>query len=152
MDKKQTFETRLEKAETSEATGIAIPFDVEEVFGAKRVPVKVSINKIEHRSTIARMDGKYSVIVPKKIRDAAGVKAGDMITVEMEKDLAVRRVEIPAELTEALQKAGLRETFDKLSYTNQKEHANAVIEAKKEETKQKRIDKTIKNLLSQKSK
>ena len=51
MAEKQTFEVVLVKRETMEATGITIPFDVEKVFGAKRVPVKVSINGAEHRST-----------------------------------------------------------------------------------------------------
>ena len=51
MAEKQTFDVVLEKHENMEATGITIPFDVEKVFGAKRVPVKVWINGAEHRST-----------------------------------------------------------------------------------------------------
>lgn len=148
MTEKQTFETVLEKHESMEATGIYIPFDVEKVFGAKRVPVKVSINGVEHRSTIVRMGGRYIMAVPKVFRDAAKIKAGETITVEMEKDLEKRTVEIPQNLSKALQKNDLTEDFAKLSYTHQKEFVNAVNEAKKEETRVRRIEKTIEHLLS----
>jgi hypothetical protein len=43
MSEKQTFEVLLEKRENMETTYIEIPFDVEKVLGAKRVPVKISV-------------------------------------------------------------------------------------------------------------
>jgi bifunctional DNA-binding transcriptional regulator/antitoxin component of YhaV-PrlF toxin-antitoxin module len=146
MAEKQTFKTVLEKHDKSEATGITIPFDVEKVFGAKRVPVKVSVNGAEYRSTVVRMGGKYMMIVPKIFRDAAGIKAGDKITVIMERDTEKRTVEIPKDLSDAIRKAKLTDAFSKLSYTHQKEYVNAVNEAKKEETRNRRIEKTIEAL------
>lgn len=143
MADKQTFETVLEKHENMDATGITIPFDVEKIFGAKRVPVKVSINGTQHRSTIVRMSGKYVVGVPKVFREAAKVKAGEIVSVTIEKDTEKRTVEIPSDLAEALKEANLNETFAKMSYTHQKEYVNAVNEAKKEETRRRRIEKTI---------
>ena len=65
MTEKQTFKAVLQKQENSEATGIAIPFDVERVFGAKRVPVKVSINGADYRSAIHRMKGECLLVIPK---------------------------------------------------------------------------------------
>lgn len=143
MAEKQTFEVVLVKHETMEATGITIPFDVEKVFGAKRVPVKVSINGAEHRSTVVRMSGEYVMIVPKIFRDAAGVMAGDNIVVTMELDTEPRTVEMPAELAEALQKADLGTAWEKMSYTHKKEHVNAIAEAKRPETRVRRIAKAI---------
>lgn len=143
MAEKQIFDVLLEKDEKTEATAIAIPFDVEKVFGAKRVPVRAIVNGAEHRSTVVRMHGRYIMVVPKSFRDAANIKGGETITVEMEKDAAPRVVEIPEDLQEALQKADLTKAFGKLSYTHQKEHVNAVNEAKKEETRIRRIEKTI---------
>src|SRR6476620_1522220 len=105
MAEKQTFETVLEKHENMDATGITIPFDVEKVFGAKRVPVKVQINGAEHKSTIIRMSGRYMVGVPKVFREAANVKAGETITVTLVKDSEKRTVEIPRDLAEAMAKA-----------------------------------------------
>lgn len=151
MADKQTFETVLEKHENMDATGITIPFDVEKVFGAKRVPVRVSINGAEHRSTIVKMSGKYVVGVPKIFREAAKVKAGEVISVTIEKDTEKRSVEIPSDLVEALQEANLTETFAKMSYTHQKEYVKAVNDAKKEETRIRRIEKTI-EMLKAKSK
>ena len=143
MAEKQIFKVLLEKHENMEATGITIPFDVEKVFGAKRVPVKVWVNGVEHRSTIFRMGGKYMMAVPKIFRDAAGVKGGEMITVTMERDTEKRTVEVPKDLADALKKANLQDVFSKMSYTHQKEYVNAINEAKREETRIRRIEKTI---------
>jgi bifunctional DNA-binding transcriptional regulator/antitoxin component of YhaV-PrlF toxin-antitoxin module len=146
MAEKQTFEVLLEKHENMEATGITIPFDVEKVFGAKRVPVKVSINGAEYRSTIMKMSGKYMMAVPKVFREAANIKAGETITVSMEKDTEKRTVEIPKDLAEALQKAALTDAFAKMSFTHQKEYVRAIEDAKREETRINRIEKTIQML------
>src|SRR5215204_2762926 len=143
MDEKQTFETVLEKHEHIDATGITVPFDVEKIFGAKRVPVKAWINGAEYRGSVFRMGGKYMMAVPKAFRDAAGIKAGEKITVTIEKDTEKRTVEVPADLAEALKKNNLTEVFAKMSYTHQKEYVNAVREAKKEETRLRRIEKMI---------
>jgi hypothetical protein len=150
MAEKQTFDVVLEKHENMEATGITIPFDVKEVFGAMKVPVKVQINEAEYRTTIFRMGGKYMMAVPKVFRDAAGIKAGEKITVTLEKDTEKRTVEVPPDLAAALAKSRLSESFSKLSYTYQKEAVNSVSEAKREETRARRIEKTIEMLKEKK--
>lgn len=153
MSDKQTFNVVLEKHESMEATGITIPFDVEKVFGAKRVPVKVSINGVDHRSTVVTMGGKYCMIVPKVFREAAGVKAGDNIVVTMEHDLEERTIIPPDDLAEALRKnKAAQEAWSKLSYTHKKEHAAAIEEAKKPETRIRRIEKSIEMLTAGKRK
>lgn len=143
MAEKQTFNAVLEKHEGMEATGITIPFDVEKIFGKKRVPVRVWINGAEYRSTVFRMGGRFMMAVPKVLRDAAGIKAGETISVVMEKDLEKRTVELPEDLAEALKKEDLTEVFLKMSYTHQKEYVNAINEAKKAETRVRRIGKAI---------
>ena len=148
MAEKQTFETLLEKHENMDATGITIPFDVEKVFGAKRVPVRVSINGAEYRTTVMRMGGKYVMAVPKKFRNEAGINAGEMITVEMEKDSEKRSVEVPNDLAVEITKRDLQNVWESLSFTHQKEYALAVEEAKREETRQKRITKIVEQLIS----
>ena len=140
------FETVLEKHENMEATGITIPFDVEAVFGQKRVPVKVWINDAEYRTTVMPMGGRYMMAVPKVFRDAAGIKAGETITVTMEKDTEKRAVEVPQDLAAALESSGLSEVFSKMSFTHQKEYVNSINDAKREETRVRRIEKTIEML------
>ena len=141
MSEKITFETILDKHADMDATGITLPFDVEEIFGAKRVPVKVRINGAEHRSTIIRMGGKYVLGVPKVFRQATGIKAGEKISVELQKDLAERTVEIPDDLIKVLKENNLLDAFNKMSYTHRKEYVNSIVEAKKEETRIRRIEK-----------
>lgn len=72
MAAKQTFEAVLEKHPTMNATGITIPFDVEEVFGSKRVPVVATINKAKYRGSVVRMGGRYMLGIPKNSGCAPG--------------------------------------------------------------------------------
>ena len=144
MTDKQTFTVVLEKHPNMDATGITIPFDVEKEFGAKRVPVIVTINKVKHLSTIVRMGGKFMVGVPKVFREAAGVAAGDNIVVTIQRDNKPRTVDVPADLANLLSKdKKLTTAWEKLSYTHKKEHARAIEEAKRPETRAKRIATAI---------
>jgi bifunctional DNA-binding transcriptional regulator/antitoxin component of YhaV-PrlF toxin-antitoxin module len=143
MDDKITFETVLEKHENIEATGIFFPFDIEKTFGAKRVPVKVWINKAFYISTIVKMNGKYCMVVPKKVRDEAKIKATELINVTIQRDTDKRTIEIPADFAAALAKNNLLEVFKKMSFTHQKEYISSIIDAKKEETRLRRISKNI---------
>lgn len=150
MSEKQTFKVLLEKHEKMDAAGITIPFDVEKVFGARRVPVKVKINDAEYRTTIFRMKGKYMLVVPKHFREAANVKSGEIISVEMQRDTEKRTVEVPEDLAAALNKASLTDVFAKMSYTHQKEYVNAINEAKREETRVRRIEKAVEEISKKK--
>lgn len=60
-----------------------------------------------------------------------------------------RTVAIPQDLREALEAAGLLETFEKLAFTHRKEHVLAIQEAKRPETRANRIGKTIQLLMGQ---
>lgn len=152
MTEKQTFTVVLEKHEKLEATGITIPFDVEKVFGAKRVPVKVTINGTEYRGTVVRMGGKYMLGIPKVFREAAGIKAGDNIVITVEKDTDERIVTPPKDLAAALaENKDAGNAWEKLSYTHKKEHVRAIEEAKKPETRTRRIEKAIEMLLEKKT-
>src|SRR5262245_36306265 len=116
MAQKQTIEVILEKHPKLEATGITIPFDVEQVFGAKRVPVKATVNGAVYRGSIVRMGGKYMLGIPKAFRDEAGISAGESIIVTIEADESPRTVDVPADLGKSIKKAGLMSAWDKLSY------------------------------------
>ncbi len=143
MADKQTIEVVLEKHPKMEATGIAIPFDVEKVFGAKRVPVKATVNGAVYSGSIVRMGGRYMLGIPKAFRDEAGIAAGERITVTIEADTVPRTVEVPIDLAAALKKAGLSDAWEKLSFSHKKEHVRAIEEAKQEATRVKRIEKAV---------
>lgn len=143
MAEKQTFKTVLKKHEKLDATGIEIPFDVEAIFGAKRVAVKAAINGAEYRGSIVRMGGKYMLGIPKAFRETAGINAGDEITVSVEKDVEERPVAVPKDFAAALKKSRLENAWEGLSYTHRKEHVRAIEEAKHAETRLRRIEKAI---------
>ena len=150
MGEKQTFETVLIKHGKMEATGIEIPFDVEAVFGAKRVPVKAVINGAEYRGSIVRMGGKYLLGIPRAFRDEAGIAAGDNIVVTVERDADERIVLVPDDFAEVLVNRGLRDAFDGLSYSHRKEHVRAIEEAKAPETRARRIEKAVEMIAAKK--
>lgn len=144
MADKQTFETVLQKSPDSEATWIDLPFDIEKIWGAKRVKVKARINEAEYRGSAVRMGGDcYMLGIPKVYRDEACIKAGDHIEVTMERDDDERVVILPDDLASAIDNAGLRDSWGSISYSKQKLNASAVSETKGAELRQKKIDKIV---------
>ncbi|HEX9917796.1 MAG TPA: YdeI/OmpD-associated family protein [Pyrinomonadaceae bacterium] len=143
------FRVLLEKHETSEATGITIPFDVPATFGTRaRVPVRGTINNFPYRSSIVPMGGKFMMAVNKELRAGANAKSGDTVSVTMERDDEPRTITPPADLARALRAdKAAQAAWDKLSYTHQKEHARAVEDAKRPETRVRRIEKTVAQLI-----
>jgi Domain of unknown function (DUF1905)/Bacteriocin-protection, YdeI or OmpD-Associated len=121
-----------------------VPFDVKQEFGKARPPVKVSVNGHTYRSTVSVYGGKYYLPVRQERREAAGVKAGDIVKVTVALDTEVRTIKPPPELSAAFKKNGVaKERWEALSYTHKKEHANAILEAKKPETRSRRVEKTL---------
>jgi hypothetical protein len=142
------FRVLLEKHENSEATGITIPFDVEKTYGTRsRVPVRGTINGFPYRGTIFPLGGKYIFVVNRELRANAKVKGGEMISMEMERDDEPRIITPPPDLARALRaNRAAQAAWDKLSYTHKKEHARAVEDAKRPETRVRRIEKAIAQL------
>ena len=125
-----------------------VPFDVEEAFGSKKPKVKALIEGVPYRGTLVRMGTEcHLLLVLKSIREQAGKTFGDEVKVTVEADAEERVVAVPAELKRVFQsEKEARAVFEKLSYTHQKEYVVWITEAKKEETRQKRIAKTIEML------
>lgn len=137
----KSFKVRLGKG------FVELPFDVRKEFGKARPPVKISINSFTYRSTIAIYGGKYYVPVRKDRQEAAGVKPGDIVEVIILPDTEVRSVEPPPELATALAKNGpARTQWEKLSYTHQREHAEEILNAKRSETRARRVQRILEKL------
>ena len=126
-------------------TGIAIPFDVEKVFGTRgRVPVRGTINGFPFRSSLAPYGGKHYMAVNRQMREGAKAQPGDTVQMVIEKDDAVREVQVPADFQKALRKAPLAQAaWDKLSYTHRKEWVQEIEGAKRPETRERRLAKAI---------
>ncbi len=130
------------------ATFFTVPDEVVAALsGRKRVPVRVTVNGHAYRSTVAPMGGEFLLPLNRGNREAAGVAAGETVAVTVELDTEPRVVEPPPELAEALAEApDAAETFDGMSYTHQREYAEWVAEAKREETRQRRAAKAVEML------
>lgn len=144
----QRFSALVEKHESSEACAITIPFDVQEVFGARgRVAVRGTINGFPYRNSIFPMGGCHMMPVNRGMREGAGVKGGDTVSFTMERDTEARVVTPPADFARALKaNKDAQAAWDKLSYTHKKEYAKSIEEAKRPETRQRRIEKSIEML------
>ena len=126
-----------------------LPFDPEEAFGTTRARLKVTVNGHAYRSTVAVYAGRSYIPVRKANRDAAGVEVGDVVDVVLELDTEPRVVEVPAPLAKALEKnPRAKAAWAKLSYSHQKEHADAVASAKRPETVEARVKKAIEMIRS----
>jgi hypothetical protein len=127
------------------ATGIRIPNEIVEGLGAgKRPAVNVTINGYTYRSTVAVMGGDYMVGVNADNRVGAGVAGGDEVDVDIALDTAPREVSVPADLAAALDaEPAARRTFDALSNSNKSWHTLQVDGAKTDETRQRRIARSV---------
>ncbi len=124
---------------------VTVPFDVEAVFGAKRVPVRARIDGEPYRGTLVRMGSPdHILLVRKDIREKIGKQPGDTVDVVLDKDVSERTVDVPSDLAAVLSaEPDVRAFFDGLSFTNRKEYVNWITEAKRTETRQARIAKTL---------
>jgi hypothetical protein len=127
---------------------IPLTFDPKAVFGKVRAPVKVTLNGYTYRSTIAAMGGPPCIPLRKSNREAAGLEGGETINVRLELDTEPRVVKPPADLAKALKAASLWDRWQELSYTHQREHAEAVEDAKQPETRLRRIERAVQMIAS----
>jgi hypothetical protein len=132
---------------------IEVPFDPAAVFGKARVPVKVTVNGYTYRSTIAPMGGCALIPLRKSNREAAGLEGNETLTVKLELDTEKREVKPPSDLVKALKAAPPAwDRWRELSFTHQREYAEAIEEAKKTETRARRIASAVETLRTRKEK
>ena len=141
------FRTTIKQSDGN-ATGIVIPGEVMAALGAgKKPPVTLSVNGYAYRSTVATIDGNSMVGFSAAHRQASGLSGGDEVEVEIELDTAPREVTVPADFAAALDTApSARGTFDGLSYSNKSWHVLQIEGAKTEETRQRRIARSVEAL------
>ncbi|WP_433163712.1 YdeI/OmpD-associated family protein [Kribbella sp. CA-247076] len=138
------FTAELESTGKTTA-GFEVPAEVVETLGGGAHPkVKVTVQGYTFRTSIARMGGRYLLGVSAERRTEAGVSAGDVLEVDVELDTAPREVDVPEELAAALAAdAKAQEFWETLSYSKQQWHVLQVTSAKTDETRTRRIEKSI---------
>ena len=147
MSKKQTFTATIQNTGGGGAF-VEIPFDVEAVFGSKRPKIKALIEGVPYRGLLVRMGGPHHMlIILKGIREQIGKTFGDEIKVSVEEDVEERVITVPAELKRAFKEhLDAKAIFEKLSYTHKREYVTWINEAKKDETRARRITQTVERL------
>ena len=129
----------------------AIVLDADQVAavgeGKRRFPVAATINGYTWRTTVAVMGGESLLGLSKAVRAAAGVQAGDTVEVVLAYDDAPREVEVPPALAAALEAdPQAQAAYEALAYSHRKEYARWIDEAKREETRERRVAQALEML------
>jgi hypothetical protein len=145
----ERFESAIDAPQPG-GSAVVVPDEVVEALGGGvRARVKGTLNGVEFRSTLMRYSGVVWLGVHKATMEAANVTNGDPVIVEFELDDAPRVVEVPPALQVALDAdPDARAKFDALAFTHRKEFAQWVAEAKKDETRDRRVAETIERVKS----
>lgn len=115
------------------------------VPGRGRVPVAITYQRQVFRTSVSVYRGQWMMVVNRLMREG-GLVPGSSYPVDITLDTQERVVEIPADFAAALRKAKLVKAFESLSYSHRKEHVRAIEDAKKPETRARRIESVITKL------
>ena len=145
--KKYKFKAKLEAGDGGGAY-VLFPYDTGKEFGTKgKVPVKVTFDGVPYAGSLIKYGNPLHMLgVLKTIREEIGKGPGDAVDVVLWKDEEVRTVEVPARFEKLMKREGLLPAFEKLSYTHRKEYCRWITDAKKEETRSRRLEKAIEML------
>ena len=145
--RKYKFEAKIEAGDRGGAY-VLFPYDTGKEFATKgKVPVKATFDGAPCAGSLIKYGKPLHVLgMPKAIREQIGKGPGDAIEVVVWKDDEVRTVKLPAQFEKLIRKEGLLPVFKKLSYTHRKEYCCWIAEAKKDETRLKRLEKAIEML------
>jgi hypothetical protein len=152
--KEYEFDAVLIKREGMNATFIEFPYDVEKEFGTKgRVKVHATFDNAEYRGSLVKMGHHCHILgVTQKIRKEINKNPGDTVHVILKEDTEPRIVEVPEDFAELLNKhPKAKELYDSMSYTHKKEYVSWIEEAKREETRKRRLQKSIEMIVNKQS-
>jgi hypothetical protein len=139
------------EAEIAEARGggafVPVPPEVVAALGdAGRIPVRATFDGVDYRGSVVSMGEGKVIGILKSIRTELGKQPGDRVAVTLEADRAERSVEVPDDLAAALEAAGLRPAFDGLAFSHRRQYVTWIGEAKKAETRSRRVAQTVERL------
>ena len=125
--------------------GIEVSPDVPAALGKGKNPlVTVTLNGYSYPSKIATMGQRLLIPVSHEVRAKSGVKAGDILEVEIVLDDKPRVLPVPDDLQAALDAdPTAKAAWDRLSYSHKRAHTMPIEAAKAPETRARRIAKSI---------
>ena len=145
--KKYKFKAKIEAGHGGGAY-VLFPYDTQKEFATNaKVPVKATFQGVLYAGSLIKYGHPQHMLgMPKAIRGQIGKGPGDTVEIVLWKDEELRTVEVPAEFERLIKKEGLLSVFNELSYTHRKEYSRWITQAKKEETRLRRLEKAIEML------
>jgi hypothetical protein len=128
---------------------VSLPAEVlARLGGGTRLRVRGTLNGVGFRSSTMPTGGGAACLgVHRATREAAGAAFGDTVVVEVEVDDAPREAELPAALAGALaSEPALQAAFEGLTPSRRRELASSVAEARREDTRARRVVRIIEQL------
>lgn len=148
---KYEFDSEIKKLEGKIKWSVFyFPYDTVKEFGLKgNIPVLITVDgySFEHMLLPSR-NGHY-LVYNEFIKQKVLKLIGDTVHVTLEKDSKDRKYIIPSHIEKAIKESGVLDRFLKQPDYFKREQVNFIEVAKKEETKQKRLDKLIATLVKQ---
>ena len=145
----QRFTATLEESGRGGGHWVPVPFDAREAFGEARPAVRGSLNGAPFRGRLSVYGGRTYLGLNRTVRESAGIAVGDRVDVVLERDDGPREVEVPEALEAALAADGeARAAFERLSFTHRLEYARLVAEARREDTRSRRVERAVAMLRS----
>lgn len=142
--KEYKFKATIEDAGGGGAC-VLFPYDTEKEFGTRgHVPVKATFDGVPYTGSMIKYGRPQHMLpVMKNIRAQIGKAPGDTVEVVVVRDTSERVLEVPPEFAKLLKKEKLLPFFEKLSYTHRKEYVRWITEARKEETRTRRLARAV---------
>jgi len=146
--KRYRFQAKIEAGDGGGAY-VLFPFDVEREFGTKgKVAVQARFNRVPYAGTLIKYGNPLHMLpMLKTIREQTRTSPGDTVDVELWKDNEPRVVEVPPDFHEAMQKQRVLPLFDRLSFTHRKEYCRWITDARKDETREIRVERAVELLV-----
>jgi bacteriocin resistance YdeI/OmpD-like protein/uncharacterized protein DUF1905 len=142
-----TLKTTLQPRGPAAAVVLADEQVAEIGEGRKAFPVQATIDSYTWAGRVSRMGGEFLLGLSREVREGAGVEAGDEVSVHIALDEAPREVEVPPALSRALETDHeAKAAFDGLAFTHRKEFARWIAEAKKDDTRERRVAQALEML------
>jgi hypothetical protein len=129
---------------------VDVPKNVSEAF-AKRGPIPIKGHLDSHpicATLVPVGGGRHRLYINSEMRKAAGVDVGDTIKLRLGFDKESREIPVPSDLALALKKnRGAQAAFEKTISSGCKEILGWIVDAKRPETRERRITSAIDHLL-----
>jgi hypothetical protein len=142
--KKYAFNAKIQAGPGGGAF-VFFPYDAKEEFGTRgMVPVNATFDGVPYAGSLTACGGPQHMLgLLKAIRGQIGKGVGDTIDAVVWREDGERTVEVPAEFEKLMKKEGVLPFFEQLSFTHRKEYCRWIAEAKKKETRLRRLEKAI---------